>query len=395
MDREELLAQFHDAMLNIYDAARRLKPPYTPGDFRRMVLEMGGKGAADKLLAMGNPSEGFGTLLLRGKDALKLSVEYLVLQSPWRNLFEPEQLAVARKRLQDVRCDPPPEDAAPSEPDDEEGAEVTGPDRVVYFNNCKNRPHERLFGPGAFYDLNVAGIQASQAVGLPVGQQCVVATTAPDSRVTFTWYSFLRERRLPERGNPDRTRYRVFFGDPLLAETLAKDAAAAHPRYRAFFNVRGHFKQQSTISGSVPASQRPTGAPDDTPDVQELRRELRDLQQPGQPKTPATLKRVQRILKCYERPSAITRYVKRTRGSTCQLCEEPGFVMRNGQRYCEAHHLFHLSKNPPPACLGPEYLVILCATCHRRMHYADTGEPVRQGQAWRVRVDDEEVLFQI
>ena len=115
----------------------------------------------------------------------------------------------------------------------------------------------------------------------------------------------------------------------------------------------------------------------------------------GRPQTPETLKRIQRILESYERPSAITRYVKRTRGSTCQLCEDPGFVMRNGQRYCEAHHLFHLSKSPPPECLGPEYLAILCPTCHRRMHYADVGEPVRQGQAWCVRVDDEEVLFQV
>jgi hypothetical protein len=110
-------------MLGIYDAARRLKPPYTPGDFRKMVIEMGGKGAADKLLAMGNPSEGFGTLLLRGKEALKLSVEYLVVQNPWRGLFEPEQLAIARKRLQDVRCELPPEDAASPEPEDSEANE--------------------------------------------------------------------------------------------------------------------------------------------------------------------------------------------------------------------------------------------------------------------------------
>jgi hypothetical protein len=265
----------------------------------------------------------------------------------------------------------------------------------VHFNNCKNRPHERLFGAGAFYDLNVTGIQASQAVGLQVGQECVVATTAPDSRVTFTWYSFLRERQLRESGSADRTKYRVFFGDPLLAETFSKETAAAHPRYRAFFNVRGHFKQQSTMSASVPAGQRPTGPPADTPAVQELRRELLDLQRSGRPKTPETLKRVRRILKSFERPNAITRYVKRTRGSTCQLCEDRGFVTRNGQRYCEAHHLFHLSKNPPPECLGPEYLVVLCATCHRRMHYADVGEPVRQAQAWRVRVDDEEVLFRV
>jgi 5-methylcytosine-specific restriction endonuclease McrA len=348
---------------------------------------------------MDKPSDGFGTLLLRGKEALKLSVEYVVLQNPWRQLFEPEQLAIARRRLQDVRCELPPEDLAPQELEDNEEAgsiEVPGDaNRVIYFNNCKNRDHEGLFGRGAYYDLNLTGIQAAQAVGLQPGQECVVATTAPDNRVIFTWYSFRKERRLHERGSADRTLYRVFFGDPLLAETFSKEDAATHPRYLAFFNVKGHFKQQSTISASVPHDQRPTGPPADSPELRDRRRELHDLQRPGRPKTPETLKRVQRILKWYERPSAITRYVKRTRGSTCQLCEDPGFVMRNGQRYCEAHHLFHLSKSPPPECLGPEYLVILCATCHRRMHYADVGEPVRQGPAWRLRVDGKEVLFQV
>jgi 5-methylcytosine-specific restriction endonuclease McrA len=399
--RAQLLAQFHEAMLGIYDAARRLKPPYVPGDFRRMVVEMGGKATADKLLAMDKPSDGFGTLLLRGKEALKLSVEYVVLQHPWRQLFEPEQLAIARRRLQEVRCELPPEDVdTPSEPEDGEEAgsiEVPGDgtDRVIYFNNCKNRDHKGLFGRGAFYDLNLTGIQATQAVGLQPGQECVVATTAPDNRVIFTWYSFLRERRLRERGSADRTLCRVFFGDPLLAETFSKEDAATNPRYRAFFNVKGHFKQQSTISAMVPHGQRPTDPPADSSEIRDLRRELRELQRPDRPKTPEMLRRVQRILRSYEGPSAITRYVKRMRGSTCQLCEDPGFVMRNGQRYCEAHHLFHLSKNPPPECLGPEYLVILCATCHRRMHYADVGEPVRDRGGWRVRVDDKEMVFRI
>ena len=267
---------------------------------------------------------------------------------------------------------------------------------AVHFNNCQNREHERLFGRGAFYDLNVTGVQAMQAVGLQAGQDCVVATTAPDNRVIFTWYSFFRERLLCEHGNDsDSTRYRVFFGDPLLAETFSKEDAAAHPRYSAFFNVKGHFKQQSTILASIPHGQRPTGPPTDSPAVRNLRRELHKLQQPSRPKTPATLKRVRRILKSYERASAITRYVRRTRGSGCQLREDPGFVMRNGHRYCEAHHLFHLSKNPPPECLGPEYLVVLCATCHRRIHYANVGEPVREAGGWQVRVDDEETLFRV
>jgi 5-methylcytosine-specific restriction endonuclease McrA len=124
-----------------------------------------------------------------------------------------------------------------------------------------------------------------------------------------------------------------------------------------------------------------------------LEQELDELQ--SRPQTPETLQKVQRVLKTYERPSRITQYVKRMRKplDTCQLCNELGFIKRNGKRYTEVHHLFHLSKNPPPKCLAPEYLIVLCATCHRRMHFADVGEPVREGNGWRVRVDDEEYRF--
>ena len=117
MTHEQLREQFRHAMLGIYDAALELDPPYRPTKFRRMVLEIGAKETADILLASDQPSEGFGTLLLRGKECLKLSVEYRVLQHPWRTLFEPEQLAIARKRLHDVECEPPPEDLEP-EPKD-------------------------------------------------------------------------------------------------------------------------------------------------------------------------------------------------------------------------------------------------------------------------------------
>ena len=105
------MAGFHQEMLDTYDAARRLKPPYTPTEFRRMVTDLGGKEAADRLLSARNPSSGFTELYLRGKENLKLSVEYLVLRSPWRTLFTPEQRAIARRRLLDVECELPPVDS--------------------------------------------------------------------------------------------------------------------------------------------------------------------------------------------------------------------------------------------------------------------------------------------
>lgn len=102
-----LIEQFHQAMLGIYDAAANLKTPYRATIFLRMVKTHGGKIAADKLLATANPSQGFTELFLRGRENLNLSVEYLVLQNPWRELFKAEQLVIARKRLHDVDCDPP------------------------------------------------------------------------------------------------------------------------------------------------------------------------------------------------------------------------------------------------------------------------------------------------
>jgi hypothetical protein len=134
------------------------------------------------------------------------------------------------------------------------------------------------------------------------------------------------------------------------------------------------------------------GEPTTPKSVQKLMDELADLQ--SQPPTaPDRLKKIRRVIYQYERPSRITRFVKSTRGDCCQICNRPHFVKKNGLPYCEVHHLFQLSKNPPADCLKPEYLVAVCATCHRMLHYADVGEPVRIADGWRVRVGGEEKEF--
>lgn len=94
-------------MLHIYESAARLKPPYRATRFLQMVQGSGGKSAADQLLGGTNPSSGFTELFLRGPENLKLSVEYLVLQDPWRSLFTERQLAEARRRLELVGVVPP------------------------------------------------------------------------------------------------------------------------------------------------------------------------------------------------------------------------------------------------------------------------------------------------
>jgi hypothetical protein len=83
----------------------------------------------------------------------------------------------------------------------------------------------------------------------------------------------------------------------------------------------------------------------------------------------------------YERPNRITKLVKDRVGEACQICGYEGFLMRNGNRYCEVHHLFHLAKRLPGS-LGPNQLIVVCATCHRKLHYGPTTDPVESEGQW-------------
>lgn len=83
----------------------------------------------------------------------------------------------------------------------------------------------------------------------------------------------------------------------------------------------------------------------------------------------------------YERPSRVTQLIKNKLGSTCQICGYEGFSMRNGKRYCEVHHLFHLAKQLPGS-LAPRQLVVVCATCHRKLHYGPATDPVECEGRW-------------
>ena len=107
--RRELLIGFERELWKTAEAAKALKPSMPATAFRRMLVDHGGKGAADRLLQKSQPSDGFNDLYLHGKECMKLSVEYVALSEPWRQLFTAAQLAVAKKRLLDVDCELPPE----------------------------------------------------------------------------------------------------------------------------------------------------------------------------------------------------------------------------------------------------------------------------------------------
>jgi hypothetical protein len=99
---------------------------------------------------------------------------------------------------------------------------------MFYFNNCHRREHARMYGKGAFYDLDRTGFQARLAKNLAVGEQCIVATPAPDGQITFTWFSFVREDIKPDDTG---TLCRVLFGTHIKSDQCSKASAAKDGLY--------------------------------------------------------------------------------------------------------------------------------------------------------------------
>ena len=115
---------------------------------------------------------------------------------------------------------------------------------LVYFNNCNGRDHRRIFGDGAFYDLDTVGHQATKANNLSSGQQCIVATAESDGEIAFCWYRLLHEAVKPDdEGHPCR----VFFGRRIKTDRLSKRDAARDGIYSTFFDKNGNFERHSVI----------------------------------------------------------------------------------------------------------------------------------------------------
>jgi hypothetical protein len=95
----DLTRGFHLEMLEVYRRAAA-ECGYRPQRFLAMVEERGGLEAARSLLAKSQPSEGLA--ILWEHQRLDLSMEATVCRQPWHKLFTESEIAVARKRLDDL-----------------------------------------------------------------------------------------------------------------------------------------------------------------------------------------------------------------------------------------------------------------------------------------------------
>jgi hypothetical protein len=94
---------FHEAMIDVYRRAKT-EAGYNATRYLQMVSEQGGLDAARTLIRATTVSEGYTALWERGR--LDLTVEALVLQSPWRSLFTEAELSIAAKRLTEYGYSP-------------------------------------------------------------------------------------------------------------------------------------------------------------------------------------------------------------------------------------------------------------------------------------------------
>lgn len=88
--------QFHQKMLEIYKRASK-ECGYRPTRFLQMLSERHGLETAKSLLRTSQPSEGLSILWEHGR--LDLSVEALVCEPSWRELFTRDEIAEAARRL--------------------------------------------------------------------------------------------------------------------------------------------------------------------------------------------------------------------------------------------------------------------------------------------------------
>lgn len=94
------------------------------------------------------------------------------------------------------------------------------------------------------------------------------------------------------------------------------------------------------------------------------------LDQLNQAYAKAAPQRRSAVLNLYvDRGRAVVQALKKLLEPRCQICGELGFMMANGERYIEAHHLTPVAAQQPGS-LCTDNLILVCPTCHRRLHYA-------------------------
>lgn len=77
----------------------------------------------------------------------------------------------------------------------------------------------------------------------------------------------------------------------------------------------------------------------------------------------------------YKRSRMVRDYVVHRAKGRCEYCGEQGFLMANGSRYIEAHHILGLGANGPDTVAN---VIGLCPGHHREAHFGEKAQSLNE-----------------
>ncbi|MBB5036771.1 hypothetical protein [Prosthecobacter dejongeii] len=100
-ETDRLCVALHKRLTQLFfDVSTESDGSYKPNYMRKQVGDLGGYDAACNLVMCTGGTSGFHKLI--GLQLPKLTVEYIILTGPWRDIMPDEVVERARNRLQEV-----------------------------------------------------------------------------------------------------------------------------------------------------------------------------------------------------------------------------------------------------------------------------------------------------
>jgi 5-methylcytosine-specific restriction enzyme A len=106
-----------------------------------------------------------------------------------------------------------------------------------------------------------------------------------------------------------------------------------------------------------------------------LREDLASLRAKAEASSEVNPRQVERTSTIRLRSAAIRAYALKRADGVCEYCQAPApFTTSGGLPYLEVHHIKQLADGGPD---HPEFVIGVCPNCHRRAHYGEDREEVR------------------
>ena len=370
----DLKHQFHKALLDTCQRTKR-ETTYNPTGFFQMLTRQNGVIVAKSILR-GKDQSGLSRLWEEGR--LDLSMEALILDAHYKDLFTDEEREIARQRL--IECNY----TFPAEAEAEAEAEVA--DTEIELGDI-----EKLFVPGREVrrkDLHaMLGGQQQGGISTPAKFPIILAFTGDrgeDHGYKDGWSDegiFLYTGEGQEgdmeftKGNKAIRDHHENGEDIHLFEYRVAGSGIVY--YVGQMSYIGHQikdkdskgRERKVIVFELMPSEDAVAETFNLEAMEHIRSlSLEDLRRKAieglQESARTSVKERKAVYR--ERSLAVKQYALKRANGVCEACGKPApFINKSGEPFLEVHHLRKLSDGGPD---HPDWVAAVCPNCHRRAH---------------------------